>query len=269
MYKKFYFILLIFLGLTIFSELYCLQHAENCQPKGLVIISCSGKSGSTTLEFSFKKLGFETHRRHVLDEEMYSYILNRSKETPVLLIDSIRDIFSRSIATYFHHLSHIFPLSSDEILAKYQNDQVNFLNFLVEGFNERVLQMASGYVFHQWKPRFNYDCLKEGFFNFKKKYQLKKIGNLYFVNLRFDDIHQWQEIIRSLPVPFDLRQFEILPRNLAQKKWYKEIYQDFLKNFRISQADFETVLKNSVAEIDHFYTDQEKQKLINKWKPHL
>lgn len=260
-------ILLLLVALINLNELFALPTLKK-EPQPLVIVSCSGKSGSSTLQASFQRLGFETRRRHALDENMYAYILKREKEGPVLLIDSIRDMISRKIASFFQNLSQHTQIAEAEILANYQKDRVGCLNFLLGEFHKKLFQIANLNTFQFWN-RLNYSCLRDGSFDFEKKYQLKKIGNLYFLNLRFDDIQNWQKIIKSLDLPFDLRQFTIQPSNLSQEKWYKDIYRDFLKNFKISQADFDAVLQNSAAELHHFYTPEEIQKFIDKWKPYI
>jgi|GEM_PF-3899479 len=236
--------------------------------KNLAIISCSSKSGSTTLEKSFKTLGIETYRFHVLPERMFTYVLAQEKDTRILLIDSMRDIISRKIAAYFQGITKHTKLPRKEIMSRYNKNRPIFLKFLQKEFNKKLFKIAQHHAFNDWK-KFQYDCLKDKSFNFEKKYQLKKIGNLYFLNLRFDDISNWAEIIRSIDLPIDLKNFKIVAANQSAEKWYKDIYQDFLNHFTLSRSHFNRILSNFSEEISHFYTEQEIENFLNKWEPYL
>ena len=102
------------------SNSLCAALPTPSQEKPLVIVSCSGKSGSTTLESSFKHLNIETYRFHRITDSMYETI--SSTKRPVLLLDSMRDIISRKIASYFHHLANHLNLPIAEILNIYQTN---------------------------------------------------------------------------------------------------------------------------------------------------
>lgn len=238
------------------------------QIKSLVIISCSGKSGSTTLQHSFRTLGVKALRCHVINEQMHNLILQRSANTNIILIDSFRDVISRKISSYFHHLTKYLKMSQEKIISKYKKDRVNFLKFIQKDFQKKIFKIGNNYAFKHWKD-FNYDCLNDALFNFQKRYQLKQIGNLYFVNLRFEDIKDWEEIIKSLPIPINLKHFKIVAANQAKNKWYSDLYQDFLKHFTLSKTSFDTILSEFSEKMAHFYTEKEIEDFINKWKPHL
>ncbi len=255
------------------DEISSFQHSQQDENqkgfnKSLVIVSCSGKSGSCTLEASFQAMNLETYRYHVLKPQNISTILSQANDNDILLIDSIRDPIARRIASYFQNLSAHLHLSQEIILRRYKYDRFNFVNILLQEFDRKIIELEQYYGFCSWKD-LHYDCLKEDVFDFDKKYQLKQIGNLYFVNLRFDDIQNWETIIRSLPIPFYVNQFNIVPSNRAQDKWYKEIYQDFLKYFTLSQAKFDLILSNNAEELAHFYKEEEIEKLIDRWKPYI
>jgi len=238
------------------------------QKKTLAIISCSGKSGSTTLQSSFNNLGIKTHRFHLLVDKMYDYILEAEKDTVILLIDSMRDIISRKIASYFQHLQVNLKMKKGEILELYKKDRKHLFKTIQKQLDKKILVIAHFHAFRDWK-KFNYDCLKDGVFDFEKKYQLKKIGNLYFVNLRFDDIANWQEIIQSLDVPINFNKFQIVSANKSEDKWYRTIYKDFLTGFTISKTNFNAIISDFSEEMAHFYKEKELEAFIEKWEPHL
>jgi hypothetical protein len=236
--------------------------------KDLVIVSCSGKSGSTTLATSFQRIGIERYHCHNINNEMYEFILEREQDSNILLIDSIRDIISRKIASFFQNITNHIHLSKQEILASYKSNPSAFLRTLQEHFKKKMMPRKMRNAFKSWN-QFNYNCITDGVFDFKKKYQLKKIGNLYFVNLRFDDIKNWEKIIKSIDLPMDLSHFKIVAANQAKDKWYRNIYQDFLANFTLTQAEFDKILSDKSEELAHFYTADEINDFIARWKPYI
>lgn len=92
---------------------------------------------------------------------------------------------------------------------------------------------------------------------------------MYFLNLRFADIRNWESIIRSLKIPFNLRNFKIVSANISKNKFFGDIYEEFLKNFTISQEDFNTILNYNAAEITHFNGENGVEEFIEKWKGHI
>ena len=256
-----YCLLCIFLSNSLCSAL-----PTPSQEKPLVIVSCSGKSGSTTLESSFKHLNIETYRFHRITDSMYETI--SSTKRPVLLLDSMRDIISRKIASYFHHLANHLNLPIAEILNIYQTNPKLLFEKIQKQLDEKILKIAHFHSFHDWK-KLGYYCLEDSSFDFEKRYQLKKVGNLYFVNLRFDDIKDWQTIISSLDIPFSLTHFKLISANQSENKWYNEIYKEFLPLFTISRKNFYKILRDFSAELNHFYTQKEKRAFLKKWQPHL
>jgi len=257
--KSFFISLLIILSTTISAEL---------SPKALkklVIISCSGKSGSCTLEASFKKLGFETIRRHGLSSALIQQIQKRSNDTDVLIIDSVRDVIARKISSYFQNITDHLKLTKEQILKRYNREGVQFL---LKDFDRRFIHLEQYYTFSHWKA-LGYNCITDQEFNFEKRHQLKRLGNIYFVNLRFDDINEWEKIIRSLNIPFNLSAFTIEPRNLAQEKWYSQIYRDFLHHFTFTQKSFDTVLDKNHDVLIHFYKHEELEQFFDKWTPYI
>lgn len=231
--------------------------------ENFVVICCSGKSGSTSLEYSFKNLGFPTERFHKLDRIQAEALANKGQT--VVMIDVIRDIISRKIASYFQNIPRHLGIPADQIVKKYNKEGIDFI---LRGFDKIIVPLAQAYSFNCWKY-YGYDCLKDGVFDFKKRYQMTQVGHIYFVNLLFDDIADWETIIRSLPIPLDLHDFRLASRNRKEQKWYGAIYDDFLAHFTLSQESFDTILQNNREEIIHFGGEKGIQNFIDKWKPSI
>lgn len=234
--------------------------------KVFVMISCSQKSGGTTLFHSFSRIKkFSTCSFHRFNPDWYAIIKHIPKETTVVFIDSFRDIISRKISGFFQDLSFYFNMSEKELLQKHASEGINFI---LEKFNELVLDIYPNYGSDGWK-KLGYNCLKDGQFDFEKKFQYKKIENHHYINLRFSDIANWETILKSIPLPINLTKFKIVKKNIGGEKWYGKIYTDFLKNFKIPRATFETLFNQHYHVMHHFCTNKEIHNFIKKWEPHL
>lgn len=242
--------------------------AHHSAADNLVVVSCSGKSGSTTLEASFAAIGVETHRCHKIQDEMYAFIMAQEPIRNIIFIDSTRDIISRKIASFFQNLTTHLNLPAKNILALYNSNKKELLKNIQRIFKEKIVSLEDYAAYESWN-RFHYNCLTDQPFDFNKKYQLKQVGNLYFVNLRFDDIKNWEAIIKTINLPLDLSQFRIIATNQSKDKWYKNIYKDFLDNFTLTKTEFNAILSDASEELVHFYTNKEIEAFIKKWKPYI
>lgn len=236
----------------------CAYEHEN-----FVVICCSGKSGSSSLESSFKTLGFPTERFHQLNHDQAEILANKGKT--VIMIDAMRDILSRKISSYFQNISDHIGMTAHEIMAKHRDEGIDFV---LQGFDKIIVPIEQYYAFNSWK-HYGYDCLQDGVFDRKKRYQIAQVDHIYFVNLLFDDIEDWDTIIRSLPIPLDLHKFSLASTNRKEQKWYNTIYDDFLAHFTLSQESFDAVLENNRQVILHFEGKKGIQNFIDKWQPFI
>lgn len=270
------FILLFFLGVLVLTSQGGYAHALKNHPSipkppevqvqpNLVVISCSGKSGSTTLEKSFKNIHIETFREHQLTPPGIKTILTRARTAKVILIDSIRDILSRKISSYFHNLEINTKMGRQQILDRYAAEGVDFL---LKDFATMILPIEQYYGFQGWK-KLGYDCLSQGVFDFDKNYQVLKKGNIYFVNIRFKDIENWASILQSINLPLNLTNLTMVNANNSEQKWYKDIYNDFKSKFTLSQATFDAIMAANSLEMSHFFTAEELDEIMAQWKPHI
>jgi hypothetical protein len=236
--------------------------------KPFVFVSCSGKCGGMSLAYSFIKLGYETSHRHSIESEVASFALELSQTRPVLFVDSIRDPIARSISSYFQNLLFHTYMDVQQLIDAYEKDRVGFINFLMQDFKTKFLGMEQYQTCRQW-DKFGYDVLFDSQFDHAKKYQFYQIGNLYFLNLRFDDIKDWQKIIRSLPLPFDVSNFELLSVNRAKDKFLNTMYTDFLERITFTQHEFNLTLEQTIDYLEHFYIKEEIDAFINRWRPYI
>ena len=235
-----------------------------------VCVSCSGKCGSRTLITSFQKIDVKAGHCHKLSEDFCQHLQNISKNEPILLIDATRDIISRRISSFFHNLSYHVPMHPQELELCYQKNPLATVNYLITQFNNYIVDLEQYYGSESWQF-LDYDYLHDQSFDFEKKYQLMQKGNIYFVNLRLDDIGQWEEIIKSLPIPIDLSKFKLYTTNRGIDKgdFHKSLYLDFLRLVRIKREDFNDIVNGNIEHLKHFYTEKEIEAFKEKWKPYL
>jgi hypothetical protein len=255
---KFKVIFFLLMALT-----YCQSTLIAEEHETVVLVCCSGKSGSCTLEQSFRRSGFPVKRYHGMNQTKAFEISNSAES--LIVIDSIRDQISRRISSFFQNITEHLGLSENQILEIYHKEG---LGLFQDKFDKIIVHLEQYYGFRSWH-HYNYNCLRDGIFDFEKKYQFQQVGKLYFVNLRFDDIKQWQKIIKSIPLPINLKNFKIVQANIGKKKWYSDIYQDFCDHFTLTQGDFNIILNNNRNEIIHFWGEEGVQNFIDKWTPSI
>ena len=234
----------------------------------IIIILCSGKSGSTSLQKSFQQAGFKTYREHRLNENLSKILKELPSNQAVLFIDSTRDIIARKIASFFHHLEKNLKSNRNQILKAYKQNKKLILAKIQKKLDQKITKIAHFQAFTDWK-KLGYDCLQDGEFDRENMCQLHQQKNYYFVNLRFDDIASWQEIIQNLPIPFDLSEFVLVAANRAENKWYSDIYHDFKQIFTIERKQFNFIVNSLNSVLDHFYTPQERDNFQRKWAKHI
>lgn len=236
----------------------------------IMCVSCSGKCGSQTLAASFQYMGISVERCHALSPESIRNIGCLAPTEPVLFIDSTRDLIARRISSFFQNLSSHIGMNHMEIMLAYNNDKFKFVDYLICEFNKIILSLEQYYASESWSL-FGVNYLEDGFFDFENKFQLINSGNYYFVNVRFDDIINWECIIRSLPIPLELSNFKIIIRNIVVNKgdMCKDIYFEFLRRVKIKKSDFDEIVNRNIDHINHFYTKEEVEIFMEKWKPYL
>jgi len=226
-----------------------------------VIISASGKCGTLSLKESFAKIADTKHTHSIWEEK--EYVRSCASNEPVILIDSVRDIIDRKISSYFENIIHHLNMRSG-IREKHKMEGIGFIR---EDFKKYFIgyEWYDNWSFLNWKDVFDYDvfALK---FDTENRIQIYSAGNLYFVNLRFKDIKDWRDILRGSGLPIEgIERFELLHSNDSRGKWYCNIYDEFKRDFVLSQRDFDSIYKKHKNVLKHFQIDTEfKEKWFDK-----
>jgi hypothetical protein len=97
-------------------------------------------------------------------------------------------------------------------------------------------------------------------FDFKKRFIIKRKGNLIFVKVLFSDISNWSNILSEI---FN-RKIILHSRNISSEKIYSSVYDEFKIKYKTSNSYINNVLKND-REFRIFNTPDEQNIYINKW----
>lgn len=191
------------------------------------------------------------------NKSMMSFI-NEHPEDTFVFIDAYRNILDRKISAFFHHVCGMnlqylsFPSNRDILEKKYKNEGIEFL---INEFKKNYLFTKENY--HSsllWKEHFNYNIFDIPFDN---HYQLYHKDNKYFVNLKFSDIGNWENIIQNIDFNNNdinkiVKQFKIEKTNITNTKWYGPMYNDFKNTIKLTE-DEQVKLNNMFGElIKHF-----------------
>lgn len=103
-------------------------------------------------------------------------------------------------------------------------------------------------------------------FDQSKGYQIYQNDKVNLIILRFDKIDQYTKIIRE-NTPFS--NFVLPKENMAQNKWYKNIYVKFLNRIVIPKNVLDKIIRKHQKDILYFYGQEYLEKYKEKWYSRL
>ena len=225
-------------------------------PKMDVISLTGGKCGSTTLMQTFKHNGYKCIKAHSKQdfEKQFKYdglvdLINRSSENKELyIIDSYRTPIERKISSFFQNIHILVP--------SYKNKSCEEL---IDIFNTKYLDTLEEY--HSINSiMVEYGVEPFNTFDFKKKYVIKKVGNLIFIKLLFSNINNWGENLSEI---FN-KKIIIYKDNLSKNKEYYSIYNKFKLMYKTKKSYINNILKND-KQFRIFNTQEQQDIYINKY----
>lgn len=204
-----------------------------------VICLTTGRTGSTTLEKSFRKIGAETLRIHSTENLLYqferdipydgfsvmdfiNFVQVKTREH-MLVIDVFRDPIDRKISGFFRKLEPRKDKNVIDIVTEIQELSVRLwgkdvgsnlselariareerIDPLINFFNKWFLFLEEQHLeqdaFEEWVVD-GLDVMKSTF-DKEKKFSTHLHNNKTYVLLRFDQIENWEETFRDLDIP--------------------------------------------------------------------
>ena len=225
-------------------------------PEMDVICLTGGKCGSTTLYNTLKENGFECIKVHNKSsfEIQFKYdglidLINRSSENKKLyIIDSYRTPIERKISSFFQNIGKHVP--------SYKNKRCEEL---IDIFNTKYLDILEEY--HSINPIMEeYGVEPFNTFDFKKKYVIKKEGNLIFIKLLFSNISNWGDNLSEI---FN-KKIIIYKSNLSKNKECYPIYNKFKLMYKTKKSYINNIRKND-KQFRIFNTQEQQDIYINKY----
>jgi hypothetical protein len=228
-----------------------------------VFVYAIGKTGSTTLEETMLRNGFQClhvhnnwhYQTHILKNtshtlnDLLEYSVQNHKR--VYIIDVYRNPIERKISSFFHNFKIWLP----------QNQNLS-LNNVRDIFHATINEHIKDYSpFHNVCEHFNIP-VPEGF-DFQKGYLRVDFKNITLIKLRFASINKWSTILSEI---FE-KPIRMCDANVTKNKHYYVAQQEFLKFYTPTPELLEEIEKD--AYFQYFNTSQEQEEYIQKWKSKL
>ena len=221
-----------------------------------IFVYCGGKCGSTTLESTLINYNYKVFRAHSFadftrlynDKNIFDIINNNRQNKEIYIIDSYRTPIERKISSFFENINTDVPnyrnLSDDEINSII-NDKINILE-----------------EYQSIDELFDYfNMEKFTSFDFNKKYNIRKEGNINFIKIRFNDIGNWANILSEI---FQ-KNIILKNENLSHNKATYELYNNCRNKYRVSKKYLDENLAND-KNFKIYNSIDEQLEYITKWK---
>ena len=182
--------------------------------------------------------------------------LNLFNSEKIKVISLVRDPVGRGVADYFEGLGteYIKYDETDFNIYQHINDflvketEVGEYGYIFEWFNQEIKEFLGIDIY-------KYD------FNRKKGYQIIRENNVEILLIKLERLNDCEDILGRF---LELGEFKLLGENIGADKLYKFVYEEVKKTLKIPECVINFYYKNNKA-MDHFYTEEEKLRFINKW----
>jgi hypothetical protein len=160
----------------------------------------------------------------------------------IKVITLVREPISRNVSAFFQPIKVRNSLYSESYFYLYCNHFTPLYWFQYE-----------------IEKHLNIDIYKHPF-DQKKGYSIIKQNNVELLLLKLEKITSNLEVLGEF---LEVNDFELKDANVAEDKWYADIYNDFKKSFS-PKSDYIDVLYNSTF-MKHFYSEEEIETFRMKW----
>ena len=222
-----------------------------------VFIYQMGKVASSSIHHSLLKQypGAVAHAHHIGSDNWASKLFYNwfKKGNPIKIISPVRDPIGRNISGFFQLL--------DDYTGTAFKDSKLSINELLELFiNKYTHDRPLTWFDDNIKQNFGIDIYKSPFpANGIATYSSKNVDLLIF-RIDLDDSLKEKSIQEFLDFP----SFKLNNRNVSTNKEYYDLYKKFTNSIKLPD-DYLQKMKNSQY-FNHFYTDDEIDKIISRWK---
>lgn len=236
------------------------------------IIYSAGKTGSITLYESFKRYGKAIHlhsSEQIASSPLYNGLYSWGKGFSIgdvidynykkygkklLIVSSYRDPISRKISSFFHNIGYHLKMTEAQILKLPIKE-------LITKFIELLPHLENYHPFCEEKKNLGGIEIFSEPFDKVKGYKLYQGTRADMIVVRFDRLPRIAEAARMK----GLNDFKLLPFNLSEGKWYRDIYFDFKEELVIPSKILDYIFELEEEVLHYFLTDSEIENLKKKW----
>ncbi len=218
----------------------------------IILIYQPGKVGSATVYKSIQGYGrhvLHCHRLEDIGEDGDS--LRRLLELKSgKIISLVRDPVARQIAAMWQSVSQIHLYSPDADFAEIEE---HFFpgHSIIGGF---------GWFDGQMKRIFDIDVFKYPF-DQEKGYSIIKKGNIEVLLMKMEKLNSLETVIGEF---LNIENFRLNSGNIGLEKPYRFAYREYKADFKLSKEVLDRVYEKN-EHTKHFYSEQERQALYEKW----
>lgn len=235
-----------------------------------ILVYQSSKVGSTTVLNSLYMEGVDAIQIHnicyfddaatematrAVLEEASSYLKQYIRAEGCKIITLVRDPIARALSLFMHSFTPETYVKWDfdsecslaeeasEFIVRCLDNNDEFIWF------DRELREATGIDIYQYP------------FDKDKGYIWIKEGNIEILALTLEKLDENIGVLGEFVERPDIK---LQHDNIGNKKHYKYLYEEIRKYIRIPHRVMESQYKNN-AQLDHFYTEEEKERFLQKW----
>lgn len=228
-----------------------------------------GKVGSSSLRGTLDRYKFRSlhiHRYYFSNNERppinpkplwwklkYNTTLERFlKADKVKVITFYRDPLPRNISSFFQNLDIYF--------SRRERRRLTF-EILEKKFNEsfRFHNTPNNWFDFELKRKLGIDIFETPF-DKERGFTIIKKNNIELFVCITNKISSLEGELASF---LEIEEFKLISENVAENKWYKDLYKEFKKKYKPSEEMLETLYSSKT--INHFFSPKTIEALKNKW----
>lgn len=222
-------------------------------PQPSFLVYQFGKVGSRTIKNGILRSGFKTvHHQHLHNE--IPNILDNSKEAPLVVITGFREPLTRCISAYFQNLineGHWYVGTRKQVQEK-------SLSWLINDFNQKVVKYELDYVRPWFQTYLRLTASKWRDFEPLGSYWKANQDNLVLYIYKQEKMSRFLTDLANETYFNDIR---FTHENTGSAKWYGDIYEDFLKHYRITGTEYSRLYQH-IDYVKMLYDKKELSRIL-------
>jgi hypothetical protein len=230
--------------------------------KDIVFVYTTPKVGSTSIVSSLRLYGIDKlDIIHIHDENMLNVLINVKDVSVndiilynkylgknVFVINVYRSPIEKKISVYFEKISNYHFNNSDKNVNNYN------IKKIIHRFNNIFPWIGLG---DNYIDCYNINIPNE--FDHKNKHLFIEENGIKYIILRLNNSNEWGKILTNI-FGFNIG---IIKDYQSSKKPIKDLYNLFIKNYKIPNNLLENIIKDKY--LNYYYSKEELTKYYNEW----